>query len=406
MLPMLRSNLSMFVFLLVVSCGAGRPLCRAAEKLPYNLELLRTFVPPPGEFGLVQDVSRVGFTKNGRQVACLGGYQCGGEGGMYLWDTKTGGYAESAGPYPPSGAPSYHFDGNFATVPYARQALWLTTGLEVQDDLAVSKTAPIPLRLLQRGVVEMGMVKFPIKGEGSFQMGPVFFSADGEYLAALRFDGSIDVWKVRGGERVTRVVVPGRSMPYQITDAGSVAFDPTDRHLAAVVAGDAGTVAVVWDLKTGEKILHTHEKEFAPTVAVFAASGDLVCGEYENNGMDIKSGRVTVRKAGKFDTIRTINAPAEITSVAIAPGIGAVCGDWYGRVSVWDITTGKQLANAKEIGNGVDSVADIDSGKVVNCIYSVAVSPDGRLIVAGCNRVARLWKIVPATPAGGEQKTK
>jgi WD40 repeat protein len=390
----------MFVFLLVVSCGAGRPLCRAAEKLPYNLELLRTFVPPPDDLGAFQEVFQVGFTKNGRQIACAA------SGGVYIWDTKTGGHAEAADPYPPSGAPVYH-DGCFATVPYARRALWPATGLDVQDDLAVSKTSPIRLKLLQPGVVEMvTMVNFPIEGEGSFRMGRVFFSADGEYLAALRFDKSINVWKVRGGERVGRFVVPGKFVGDEISDVRSVSFDPTDRYLAIVAAGDSGHAAIIWDLKTGQKILHTHEKEFRPTAAVFAASGDLVCGEGLKTPYSAVSGRVTVRKAGKFDPIRTINAPADITSIAIVPGIGAVCGDWYGRVSVWDIATGKQLAKAKEIGNGVDSAADIDSGKVVNCINSVAVSQDGKLIVAGCNRVARLWKIVPATPAGGEQKTK
>ena len=195
MLPTIRSNLSMFVFLLVVSCGAGRPLCRAAEKLPYNLELLRTFVPPPDDLGAFQEVFQVGFTKNGRQIACAA------SGGVYIWDTKTGGHAEAADPYPPSGATGLPRR-VFCDRPLRARALWPATGLDVQDDLAVSKTSPIRLKLLQPGVVEMvTMVNFPIEGEGSFRMGRVFFSADGEYLAALRFDKSINVWKVRGGER-------------------------------------------------------------------------------------------------------------------------------------------------------------------------------------------------------------
>jgi WD40 repeat protein len=390
---------------------AGPPACLGAEKLPYGFLLIGKFVGPIDDVGPGFEIS-VAFSKNGRHVVCTTGSKSESEPCCYLWDVQTG---EHKGVLAGSEEPA---EVCLGTYPYGRYATWTVAGLEVQDGLsAPGKKTLIRLEDLQPGVLKDGWVYFPIKGEGSFRMGTVIFSADGEYLAAFRFDKSIHVWNVRRGEHVGRFVVPGiPTLPSEQDPAmgvvRSVAFDPTNRYLAVGV--DNGALLVVWDLKTGRETHRSREK-LRPFSVAFLPNGDLLCGEYGAVPGRIIPGLITVRKAGTFEEIRTIEVPeGGVMSIAVVPGVevgrtvsckggevsiavvrgtGVVSGGTHGHVSLWDIATGKRLAMARECGD------DDEYGESVN---SVAVGGDGKLIAAGgCTGYggqgeAWLWKIVPA----------
>lgn len=255
----------------------------------------------------------------------------------------------------------------------------------MQDHLAGSERRRIQLNLLEPAVAIKGRLDFPIKGEGRAEMGRVFASMNEQYIAAVRYDKSVHVWNALTGEHVLRFVLP-KTVDH-VDGVRSVAFDPTNRYLAAGLDtpphASCGVLSngrvIVWDLKSGEEVLHTKEKYRVLQVA-FSGNGDLICAEAAGgpDGLD-KPGRIVSRRSGKFDESRVIHTPYGITAIAIAPGIGVLTGDWHGHVLLWDTGTGRLRA----IGE--------DSGKHVT---SLAVSKDGKLVVSGdWNSVARLWRI-------------
>ncbi|OHB66568.1 MAG: hypothetical protein A2V70_17540 [Planctomycetes bacterium RBG_13_63_9] len=350
----------------------GIPRCFGGEKPPSDLVLLRSFAIPPVAGDIPQIAHEVGFSKNGQLMACFCNLlRFPGSGKVYLWDIKTGkrvqvGLSEWKGvilrPNGPIEFPCY-----FTAEPYARLCFRTTEGLEVQDDLTTPTKRLIPLKLLD-GAAE-------IRQQG------VYFSTDDKYLAAVRKDDkSVNVWNTRDGERVKRFALPETNT----SAVRSLAFDATNRYLAAGLdtpeyrVGAPGVV-IVWDLKTGQEVLHT-KGEYRVFQVAFCANGDLICGESGRRLDD--PGRVTIRKGREFDDTRTIHTPAGIWSAAIVPHVGLLTGDTRGQVLLWDIETGKLLAVTRENGFAVVSLAVGHTGELV-----ASGDWDGR---------ARLWKIVGA----------
>jgi len=289
---------------------------------------------------------------------------------------------------------------SFVAEPYARLCFWDVSGLLVQDDLATATRTPVPLKLLQRGVNVEGMLRFPIDGEGSERMGRVFFSMDGKCVAALRYDRSVNIWNMRTGERLRRFALPPEVRTDQAEELKSMAFDPTNRYLAAglnycMLPGNVSAV-IVWDVMTGRKVLHKRQRYGVSQVA-FSPNGDLICGEYSSapNGVDTH-GRVTIRKAGELDdpeSVRLFHTPCSVESLAVVPGVGIATGDSHGQTMLWHVEvggapyepTGKLLAVAKE--NGLR-------------VISLAVGQGGKLLAAGdWDGIARVWKIVSPRPS-------
>jgi WD40 repeat protein len=313
---------------------------------------------------------------------------------VYLWDTKTGNLIARFLPGTRDGShefvviPYY-----FATVPYARLCYWTPTGLEVQDDLAKPARRPIRLKGLRPAVEKEGWPVFPMDGEGTAPMGHVYFSADDKYLAAVRGEKSVHIWNARTGEHVGRFALPegAKDDPPQVH---AFAFDPTSRYLAAAVSeamphGVWGAL-IVWDLKTGKKMLHAKEK-YSVLDVVFSPKGELICGEagVHPDGVDAP-GRITIREAGAFFRHRSIYTPRGLSAIAIVPRVGLVTGDFGGEVLLWDIEAGAD----KVLDTGKLLAVATEHGKFVSAI---AVGQGGKIVASGdFDGMARLWKIAEA----------
>ncbi|MHB9049694.1 MAG: WD40 repeat domain-containing protein [Pirellulales bacterium] len=371
------------------------PMCFGSDKPPGDLVLLRSFSNP-------LPVTQVAVSKSGHSIAC--DIQLSkrtrftdaslADAGIYLWDIRTG-VCSRAKPALPITYGDRAYTHSFATVPYARLCFWPVSGLEVQDDLATPTKVPIRLDSLERAVDVEGWLHFPIAGEGSARMGRVFFSANDEYLAAVRYDRSVHVWNRRTGKHLGRFLLP-KTVSEDAVEVGSFVFDSTNRYLAAGLdtymrPGMYGGV-IVWDLKTGKEVLSTAE-EYRVFQVAFSADGELICGEggVHPNAID-SPGRITVRervREGGFGPARSIYAPRAVRSVAILPHGRLVSGDTQGQVLVWQVE-GKLMAVAKESGEEV---------------VAVAVGQDGGLIASGdSDCVVRVWKTGGASSEMEEER--
>lgn len=355
---------------------------------PYDLVLVRSFTNP-------LSVTQVGFSKNGLLLVCNVEYLNGTESddanlsdaGIHLWNITTG---EQLCRRRMGNDPMFRL----ATEPFARFYSWVAGGLEIQDDLATSAKTLISLRSLQASVDTDGRCLFSIDNDGNSEMGRVFFSNNGEYLAALRYDKSLHVWSLRSGEHVGRFALPD-NFADDPSPVRSLAFDPTNRYLAAGVDCPqdvhhrliSNGMVIVWDVKTRKRIL-TAKEGYRVFQVAFSPEGNLICGEVAGgpDGMD-ESGIIAVRKACELDdaneNARIIHTPCGIMCIAVVPHAGVVTGDWHGQVLLWNIESGKLLAVAKNDGESV---------------YSLAVSQNGTLVAAGdSDGVARLWRITRTT---------
>jgi hypothetical protein len=383
--------LSLLLALSVSAASLGT--CFGAEKVPNDLALLKSFTIPRDDLGVSQVAYKVGFSENAELIAC-----CSGQPGwrdscnVFLWDVKTGRRVPANLDLPTSrGAVSFQY--GCATIPYARLYFWTFAGLEVQDNLTKATKEPIQLSLLGRGVAVEGRLRFSIEGEQSVEMGRAYFSANGDYIAALRFDKSLHVWNTRSGKHVGRFALPAEISSPNAPNVRSVAFDPTNRYLAAGLdlppkSSEGRTVngkvivwgrVIVWDLKSREEVLHARE-EYRVFQVAFSKNGELMSAEGAGgpDGLD-KAGRISIRQLQKLGDARRIDTACGAMAIAVVPGIGIVTGGWDGRVSLWDGQTGELLAVGKDRGKHVESLA---------------VSQDGKLIASGdWDSVVRIWQI-------------
>lgn len=353
--------IAVLYFLVWLDISTAIPKCLGGDEAPSDLVLLKSFTAPI-------PVHKVGFSKNGQLLAGLcnaPGFPNWGD--VILWDIKSGKFLRRIRPLSewkgvilrPDGPIEFPY--YFTTVPYARLCYRTATGLEVQDDLAICAKRPIRLKRLD--------------GSAKIEMGGVYFSMDDKYVAAVRKDDrSVNVWDVQSGDRLCRLALPDVST----AEVRSVVFDATNRYVAAgwdSARASGRGAAIVWDVETGQEVLHTDE-EFRVFQVAFCANGDLICA---GGDRVLESGTVTVRTAGEFDEARTIHTPCGVCSIAIVPHVGLITGDWHGQVLLWDIETSKLLAVAKENGQEV---------------VSLAVGQNGKLIASGdWDSVARLWKL-------------
>lgn len=171
--------------------------------------------------------------------------------------------------------------------------------------------------------------------------------------------GKVVLWNVLTGQR-----------------AGSVG-DEVDQVLAADVSPDHGHVALggparvlkIFATKDG-KLLHSLKKHTDWVTAVaFSPDGRYLASADRNGGIVVWEGA-----SGKeFNTLP--GHKAMVTALAFMPGVLASGGE-DGKITLWDVKEAKEIRSWTGHAGGV---------------ASVDFTPDGRLVSAGRDKIAKVW---------------
>ncbi len=238
----------------------------------------------------------------------------------------------------------------------------------------------------------------------------VVFGGDGEWLAAVREDGSISIWDITGGRQ-------GPSVPADALQSAviGVGFAPDSPVLSAVTTE---RIVLPWNVETGRPA--SGATNLSLTAAAFAADGSTLITEDAQGiillwdltlpsplaqridaedigpalGIAIANGGQTLAVAGSSRVIRLLDladrtAPALLADLETEnlPGSVALSGD--GR---WLASGGSDLL-LWDIADRAAPVQVWVGGEYGN-VLSVALSPDGEWLAAGDDRArVLLWRL-------------
>ncbi|MGO8747290.1 MAG: WD40 repeat domain-containing protein [Thermoguttaceae bacterium] len=215
------------------------------------------------------------------------------------------------------------------------------------------------------------LAKFPA-ATGFFQS--LAFSPDGKILASGGPD-AIELWEVATGKNMAKF--SGATGFVQ-----SLAFSPDGKTLAS---GSLGKSMKLWDVVSGKgkAILQGHfETEF--NCAVFSPDGKILaaCGTRTIHGWNVATISLWDVATGKnIANFSSYGDQFTFSALAFSPdGKTLVSGRGDGAIKLWDVATGRNIVTI--IGHA-------------SCVLSLEFSPDGKAVASGSgDETIKLWNTV------------
>jgi WD40 repeat protein len=217
-------------------------------------------------------------------------------------------------------------------------------------------------------------------------LGPVrgvAFSPDGRALAHGGDDNSARLWNVKAGVQSSVLQGPSNHGLDVMPMVMGVAFSPDGKTLAST---SFQSVVRLWDLQTGKLaaslkwlVEHPFNHPYSGNVA-FSPDGTLVAAVYEDGKMRLWNVLTRQQQAvfqSESDVLWGLAFSPDGSLLAFSGGSTDVAGAAY----LWDVKTAQELA-----------VLNATSRRVTT--YTVAFSPDGRLLAAGnSDGTIQLWDV-------------
>lgn len=235
----------------------------------------------------------------------------------------------------------------------------------------------------------------------------VAWSPDGKRIASGSWDGTVKVWDAITGEEVFAFV--------HMRDLSCVAFDPDSKRLVCAAAHLSTGVVKVWDLGTRQAVLTIPGWFGSCTSAHFTPDGSQIVGACQYGHLirvwDAKTGRVVATypgftwvpncalspdgkriagfggKAGLYGELRLLERKTgkplilqehmtRVESVAFSPdGELLVSGERKGKITVWNVRTGRKARTLRSHGIETSSLAySLDGTTIVSGNYDNSAS--------------------------------
>jgi WD40 repeat protein len=212
--------------------------------------------------------------------------------------------------------------------------------------------------------LETGQVIGTLKGHGG-AVGWVAFAPDGAHAFSAAADATARWWGLNGK-------LLGK-FPVQDRRARGGAVFPDGRRL---LTGDGGGRLQIWEVATGQEIRQANpiRGPFIDSITLLLGKQALVTGVGGVSLYDLETGQM-IRRFQTDDPERD-----EVSQAVRSPdGRWLLTGSFDGKVRYWDFETGELSAVV---------------GSLDNFVWSVAISPDGRLAASGSGAEKQDGKIV------------
>ncbi len=274
--------------------------------------------------------------------------------------------------------------------------------------------------------VASGAVRFPaVRFGGPDLMFPPEFTPDGRAIAVTRRDISSSNYRPAGARLLDATT--GREVAGPWRDLGRITWARYNPAGGQVAVGDGGRDVRPLDAASG-KVLHTLRHDREVSGASFSGDGTRLA----TTGLDLQN--MADSEIRLWETTTGKSALPPIRNLAGRQYLMELSRD--GRrlihmslantmapVNLWDMTTGRPLADLSRGRRGAVAVFSRDGDRVVTTTmegggaelwdaatgellatiphpgptYGAAFSPDGdRLVVVGIHRAARLWYLAPS----------
>jgi WD40 repeat protein len=203
-----------------------------------------------------------------------------------------------------------------------------------------------------------------------------------------RFEACIPAWIEKKPNVQEHWCRPLQTFGGPSTPVESVAFSPNSK----LIVSPHGNEARIWDAITGA-VVHAFGYDHQPTSVAFSPDGkqvvSTISGSKKVSFTDAASGAVLYLLDGHSDTVQSVDFSPD-GKMVISRSIDRT-------VRLWSAGTGALLwtLDCYESDKPYRSVTDIDemAQRSSGWIRHIAISPDGKLVVAGSFDRTRLWDI-------------
>jgi WD40 repeat protein len=234
------------------------------------------------------------------------------------------------------------------------------------------------------------------------------------------YDGSLHVWDLQSGKQI------GNDWRDEETEVNTIALSLDGKKVAS---GSNDGVLRLWDVDTGKVIAKWTGHKGKISSVCWNRGGQVVSGSYDDGTVkvwDVESRKTTLAiETGLSGAGAVIYSP---DTTMIATGGHKKGSEEY--IKIWDVKTGKLIANLKGHTNDVYCLAWTADGKTLisgsddhsirtwntttwqqiavlmghtgpALIYDIAISPNGRILAsASYDKTARLWNLENGQPIG------